>query len=117
VPNPRSRQRDPFEESLARASQTPREFRSKPILEDMAIPLGVVATDLASGQPVPFSGAGEAFDSIRASCFYPGLFQPVRRGGQILVDGAMSMEMQGRASGDVIFWASRELCGTLCMPK
>jgi NTE family protein len=61
--------------------------------EDMTIPLGVVATDLATGQPVPFSGTGEVFDSIRASCSYPGLFHPVRRGGKLLVDGAMSTEI------------------------
>jgi NTE family protein len=61
--------------------------------EEMAIPLGVVATDLATGQPVPFSGTGEVFDSIRASCSYPGLFHPVRQGGKLLVDGAMSMEI------------------------
>jgi len=61
--------------------------------EEMSIPLGVVATDLATGQPVPFSGTGEVFESIRASCSYPGLFHPVRRGGRLLVDGAMSMEI------------------------
>jgi NTE family protein len=61
--------------------------------EEMTIPLGVVATDLSTGQPVPFSGTGEVFDTIRASCSYPGLFRPVRRGGRLLVDGAMSMEI------------------------
>ena len=30
---------------------------------------------------------------IRASCSYPGLFQPVRDGGRLLVDGAISMEI------------------------
>ena len=61
--------------------------------EEMTIPLGVVATDLGTGQPVPFSGTGEVFEAIRASCSYPGLFRPVRRGGKLLVDGAMSMEI------------------------
>ena len=61
--------------------------------EQMAIQLGVVATDLVTGQPVPFSGTGEVFDAIRASCSYPGLFRPVRKGGKLLVDGAMSMEI------------------------
>jgi len=55
-------------------------------------PLGVVATDLGTGQPI-FSGTGEVFDAIRAGCSYPGLFRPVRRGGKLLVDGAMSMEI------------------------
>ena len=61
--------------------------------EDMRTPLGVIATDLLTGQPVAFSGNGSVFDPIRASCSYPGLFQPVRHRGQLLVDGAMSMEI------------------------
>jgi NTE family protein len=59
--------------------------------EEMRIPLGVLATDLCTGQPVPFSGTGQVFDPIRASCSYPGLFHPVRHKGQLLVDGAMSL--------------------------
>ncbi len=61
--------------------------------EEMHIPLGVLATDLSSGMPVAFSGTGKVFDPIRASCSYPGLFQPVRHQGQFLVDGAMSVEI------------------------
>lgn len=59
--------------------------------EDMRIPLGVVATDLSSGEPASFAGAGSVFDPIRASCAYPGLFHPVSHEGRLLVDGAMSM--------------------------
>ena len=61
--------------------------------EEMRIPLGVLATDLSTGNPVSFSGTGQVFDPVRASCSYPGLFQPVRLQGQLLVDGAMSMEI------------------------
>jgi len=61
--------------------------------EEMHIPLGVLATDLSTGVPVAFSGTGRVFDPIRASCSYPGLFQPVRHQGQFLVDGAMSIEI------------------------
>lgn len=61
--------------------------------EEMRIPLGVMATDLSSGEAVAFSGNGPVFDPIRASCSYPGLFQPVRHGGQLLVDGEMSVEI------------------------
>src|SRR3954451_17799678 len=61
--------------------------------EDMRIPLGVLATDLCTGEPVCFRDKGDVFLPIRASCSYPGLFQPVRCDGRLLVDGAMSMEM------------------------
>src|ERR1035438_9765374 len=46
--------------------------------EDMKIPLGVLATDLSPGEPVSFFEHGEVGMPIRASCSYPGLFQPVR---------------------------------------
>lgn len=61
--------------------------------EEMQMPLGVVATDLTSGAPVGFHGTGDVFLPIRASCSYPGLFQPVRHGNRLLVDGAMSTEI------------------------
>lgn len=61
--------------------------------EKMRIPLGVLASDIATGESVPFYGAGKVFDPIRASCSYPGLFQPVSLYGRLLVDGAMSMEI------------------------
>ncbi len=64
--------------------------------EEMRIPLGVLATDLATGEPVKFHGSGDVFVPIRASCAYPGLFHPVRCDSRLLVDGAMSMEIPAR---------------------
>jgi NTE family protein len=61
--------------------------------EEMRIPLGVLATDLGSGQIVNFRDQGDVFLPIRASCSYPGLFQPVLYQGRPLVDGAISMEI------------------------
>src|SRR5712692_6182165 len=61
--------------------------------EDMEIPLGVLATDLATGQPVLFRDTGDVIVPIRASCSYPGLFQPIRYQDRLLVDGAMCMEV------------------------
>jgi NTE family protein len=61
--------------------------------EQMRIPLGVVATDLCTGEQVAFRDTGDVVLPIRASCSYPGLFQPVRSGDRLLVDGAMSVEI------------------------
>lgn len=61
--------------------------------EEMRIPLGVVATDLCSGEPVRFRDSGDVFLPIRASCAYPGMFLPVGHRGRLLVDGAMAMEV------------------------
>ena len=64
--------------------------------EDMRIPLGVIATDLCTAEPVVFRDAGDVFLPIRASCSYPGLFQPVRHEERLLIDGAMSVEIPAR---------------------
>ena len=61
--------------------------------EEMRMPLGVLATDLCTGEEVHFCDSGDVFLPIRASCAYPGLFQPVRDESRLLVDGAMSMEI------------------------
>jgi NTE family protein len=61
-------------------------------IERMKIPLAIVATDLATGEPAVFV-EGEVFAPVRASCSYPGLFQPVRHQGRVLVDGAIAMEV------------------------
>ncbi|MBI4909454.1 MAG: patatin-like phospholipase family protein [Acidobacteria bacterium] len=73
--------------------------RSLPVhrFEEMKIPLAVVATDLRSGEAVTFHGRGEVCSPVRGSCSYPGLFQPVRYDGRILVDGAISMEIPALA--------------------
>lgn len=61
--------------------------------EEMRIPLGVLATDLGTGEPVHFLDSGDVILPIRASCSYPGLFQPIRYQDRLLVDGAMCMEV------------------------
>jgi NTE family protein len=61
--------------------------------EEMQIPLAIIATDLAKGQPVTFHGKGDVVAPIRASCAYPGLFLPLRYQGRMLVDGFVSMEV------------------------
>src|SRR5437867_2234309 len=56
--------------------------------EDLHIPLAVVATDLTSGEPVVFT-QGNLVDAIRASCAFPGLFEPVEIGTRCLADGGL----------------------------
>lgn len=53
---------------------------------DLTLPLGVTATDLSSRQGVEIT-SGLVLDAVRASLSLLGLFQPVHRGGQRLVDG------------------------------
>ena len=56
--------------------------------EDLQIPLAVVATDLSSGDPVVFT-KGNLVDAVRASCAFPGLFEPVEIGTRCLADGGL----------------------------
>lgn len=83
--------------------------------EDMPLILGVVATDLATGEPVLFRGEGDVMLPIRASCSYPGLFQPVAWDSRLLVDGAMSMEVPALAARGL--GATRVISVHLPMPR
>lgn len=58
------------------------------LIEDMPLPLGIVATDLKSGQGVLFQ-RGDAATAVRASSAVPAVFQPVRISGRDYVDGGL----------------------------
>jgi len=56
---------------------------------DLRIPLEVVATDYWSGKTVVLR-EGDLFEALAASSAVPGLFPPVGRGDQLLIDGGTS---------------------------
>ena len=60
-------------------------------LEDAKIPVHIVATDLAEGEPVVLS-AGPAVSALLASAAMPGVFPPVRLNGRSLIDGAVTAD-------------------------
>lgn len=62
-------------------------LNNRPI-EKMAKPLGIVATDLQSGQPILFQ-QGNTGLAVRASCSVPSVFEPVRIGSREYVDGGL----------------------------
>ena len=68
--------------------------------EDLRIPLAVVATDLSSGDPVVFTH-GNLVDAIRASCAFPGLFEPVEIGTRCLADGGLVAPVPTEAARSV----------------
>jgi NTE family protein len=57
--------------------------------EELKIPMAIAATDIITGDAVVFT-KGDLVDPVRASCAYPGMFQPVRIGNQLLVDGLLA---------------------------
>lgn len=58
------------------------------LIENMAIPLGIVATDLNSGQAVLFQ-RGDTGAAVRASSAVPAVFVPVKINGREYVDGGL----------------------------
>ena len=57
-------------------------------LEQMPMALGIVATDLGSGQAITFR-RGNTGAAVRASSAVPAVFQPVRLGDREYVDGGL----------------------------
>ncbi len=60
---------------------------SRPI-EQLKLPLGIVATDLDSGAPILFQ-RGDTGTAVRASSAVPAVFQPVKIGSREYVDGGL----------------------------
>jgi NTE family protein len=57
-------------------------------IEDLPIPFGVVATDLANGDEI-WLRSGSLFHAVRASVSIPGFLRPVKIDGRWLVDGGL----------------------------
>jgi NTE family protein len=57
-------------------------------IENMSMPLGIVGTDLKTGNGVLFQ-RGDTGQAVRASCSIPGVFQPTIIQGREYVDGGL----------------------------
>jgi NTE family protein len=83
----------------------PKRYLNISTFEELRIPLTIAATDLITGEPVYFDH-GPLGPPLRASCAYPGLFQPVEYEGRTLVDGfvgaTVPVEAVARMGADVI---------------
>ncbi len=56
-------------------------------IEELEIPLRIVATDVATGDEIVFTH-GPVADAVRASIGIPGIFEPFLWNGRYLIDGA-----------------------------
>ncbi|HTX01927.1 MAG TPA: patatin-like phospholipase family protein [Acidimicrobiales bacterium] len=61
-------------------------------LEDAPLPLSVVATDVATREPVVLR-SGDTLSALMASCAIPGVLPPVAIDSRLLVDGAVSADI------------------------
>jgi NTE family protein len=76
-----------FLQGVALQSYVNTTLANRPI-EKMAMPLGIVATDLRTGQPILFQ-RGNTGVAVRASCSVPSIFEPVKIAGHEYVDGGL----------------------------
>ena len=67
------------------------------LIENMSLPLGIVATDLNSGQSMLFQ-RGDTGTAVRASSAVPAVFQPVKISGREYVDGGLVSPVPVRAA-------------------
>jgi NTE family protein len=67
------------------------------LIDDMPLPLGIVATDLNSGKDVVFQ-RGDTGTAVRASSAVPGVFLPVKIAGREYVDGGLVSPVPVRAA-------------------
>jgi NTE family protein len=65
-------------------------------IEDLPVPLTVVATDYHARHPVRFT-EGDLRQALAASIAIPGLFRPMRIGGRVLIDGGVTENLPIRA--------------------
>lgn len=67
------------------------------LIEDLPLPLGIVATDLNSGLSTLFR-RGDTGTAVRASSAVPAVFQPVKIAGHEYVDGGLVSPVPVRAA-------------------
>lgn len=65
-------------------------------LQDLFLPVAVVAADLVTGAEVSLT-RGPVVEAVRASIAIPGVFPPVSRDGMILIDGGVVAPVPVRA--------------------
>ena len=91
--------------SNQRLESYPKRYLNISTFEELRIPVTIAATDLITGEPVYFDH-GPLGPPLRASCAYPGLFQPVQYEGRTLVDGfvgaTVPVEAVARMGAEVI---------------
>lgn len=65
-----------------------REYVHEKNIENLLLPFQAVATDINTGEEVILD-QGDVIEAVRASISVPGIFTPVRKNGQVLVDGGL----------------------------
>ena len=67
---------------------------------DCKIPVSIVATDIETGDEIVYDGGGELIKIVRATCSWPGIFNPVKVGGRLLCDGGIKNSVPAKIARD-----------------
>lgn len=82
-----------------------KEFVPDRLIEDLPIPVSLVASDVVHNKEVVME-SGSLFDAIRASISIPMFFEPVEKDGMLLIDGgvlnALPLNRVHRKDGDLL---------------
>ncbi|MCL6422223.1 hypothetical protein Bequi_02260 [Brachybacterium sp. JHP9] len=62
------------------------------LLEELAVPTRIVATDMNTWEPVEFT-SGPSIEAVRASIGVPGLFSPIVAGERVVADGTLVLPL------------------------
>ena len=65
--------------------------------QDVRIPLTIVTTDIEKNEEVAYT-SGDLAKIVRASCSWPGIFNPVEIDGRLLVDGGVKNSVPTKAA-------------------
>jgi NTE family protein len=65
-----------------------RQYLKRMTFKDVSVPIKVVAADLFTGEEVIFD-QGDLVEAVRASISIPGIFTPVKRDNDFLIDGGV----------------------------
>jgi NTE family protein len=84
----RFRRSQPEAQKNDRIGQFVREWFHSSRIEELSIPMAIVTTDIDTCAPYVFT-RGPLDVAIRASCAFPGLFEPVEYEGRMLADGCI----------------------------
>jgi NTE family protein len=84
----RFRRSQPQAQANDRIGQFVREWFRSSQVEELSIPMAIVTTDIDTRAPYVFT-KGPLDIAIRASCAFPGLFEPVEYEGRALADGCI----------------------------
>lgn len=80
-------------------------FLGERTFDDLVVPLTLVAVDLENGQEVDIR-EGRVLDALRATTAFPGVFEPKRWNGRLLVDGGLlnnlPVDVLREAGADVV---------------